>query len=112
MNVDEFINFLMQDFIYDRVMEESVDTHLNNIFKKVDKYEINSEKKKQEKEEKCLICLDKIMEEENVYDLPCGHCFHLKCLEESVNFNHLFCPICRHPIPTRNKNEHHIQYHE
>lgn len=112
MNVDEFINFLMEDVIYDRILEQSMESHLNEIFKKEDKYEINLEKMKVKDEEKCLICLETVSIEEEVYNIPCHHFFHKKCLEESVSFNHLYCPTCRHSIPIRNKNEHYIQYHE
>ena len=34
MNVDDLINFLMNDLIYDRIIEESMESHLNDIFKK------------------------------------------------------------------------------
>ena len=112
MNVDEFINFLMEDVIYERILEQSMDTHLNELYKKEDKYEINLEKKKHEEEDICLICLDNISKEEEIYKTHCNHNFHMKCLEESVSFNHLYCPTCRHSIPTRNKNEHYIRYHE
>lgn len=112
MNVDEFINFLMEDVIYERILEQSMDTHLNELFKKEDKYEINLEKIKLEEEEKCLICLEIISTEEDVYKNNCNHKFHIKCLEESVSFNHLYCPTCRHSIPIRNKNEHYIHYNE
>lgn len=111
MNVDDLINFLMNDLIYDRIIEESMESHLNDIFKREDKYEINLETKKQEKEENCLICLDMILKDEEVFCIPCGHSFHKNCLRESVSFNHLYCPTCRYPIPLRKKNEHHIQYH-
>lgn len=112
MNVDEFINFLMEDVIYDRILEQSMESHLNEIFKKEDKYEINLEKIKLKEEEKCLICLDNISKEEEIYKTHCKHNFHMKCLEESVSFNHVDCPTCRHSIPIRNKHEHYIQYHE
>lgn len=111
MNVDEFINFLMEDVIYDRILQESVETHLDEIFKKEDKYEINTPILKVKEEEKCLICLEDIEKEEEVYDLPCHHFFHKDCLKQSVSYNHLDCPTCREKIPTRNKNEHFIQYH-
>lgn len=111
MNVDELINFLMEDFIYDRILEQSVETHLDEIFKKEDKYEICVPILKKDSEDKCLICLGEITKEEEIYDLPCQHFFHKECLKESVSYNHLDCPSCREKIPIRNKNEHLIQYH-
>lgn len=111
MNANEFINFLMEDLVYDRILEESVETHLDEIFKKDDKYEINCPVIKVEEDDKCLICLEDIKKEEDVYSLPCRHFFHINCLKQSVSHNHLYCPTCREKIPIRNKNEHFIQYH-
>jgi hypothetical protein len=110
MNVDEFINFLMDDIIYERILEQSMETHLDEIYKKEDKYEICEEKKKLEEEDRCLICLEMIQKGEEVYKISCNHPFHINCLNESVSFNHKCCPICRDRIPLRKKNEHIIEY--
>jgi len=47
-----------------------------------------------EKEE-CCICMEEI--NENVYDLPCSHIFHERCLELWAEKNY-DCPYCRQNI--------------
>jgi hypothetical protein len=52
------------------------------------------EKIKQDKINKCNICLDDI--EKGKY-LNCGHVFHFKCIKEWVSENPK-CPICKFPV--------------
>lgn len=111
MNIDNFINFMMEDLIFERILEQSVDSHLNELYKKNNKYKIIAKKKKIEKEEKCSICLENIEKNSEVFELSCGHFFHSECLEESVSHNHIECPTCRRKLPIHDRSEHFIQYH-
>ncbi|ETO22258.1 hypothetical protein RFI_14946 [Reticulomyxa filosa] len=47
--------------------------------------------------EKCLICLEKFANGEQVRRLPCFHFFHKKEIDTWLSQNHV-CPVCRLPI--------------
>jgi len=42
----------------------------------------------------CAICLDAVLSSEIVYNLPCNHIFHDKCLGEWFLNKHSTCPLC------------------
>ena len=111
--MDQILDSLLDDFIYERILQQSMESHLQELFKKTCNYCVTIPKQKMEKPDmSCFICLDKIGKDESVYHLPCGHYFHSSCLDESVSHQHLLCPTCRQPIPIRNRDEHTITYHE
>ncbi len=43
-------------------------------------------------DDECSICFDSL---KNAIQLPCGHIFHLQCLEQMLDYNHTSCPLCR-----------------
>ncbi len=43
----------------------------------------------------CSICFDEIVEGEPIYDIPCKHQFHSKCLEKWLDRRKDSCPLCR-----------------
>jgi hypothetical protein len=46
--------------------------------------------------DECILCLEKFGETTRA--LPCGHCFHDKCIQKwFVNRNSHPCPVCRQP---------------
>ncbi|KAL6194820.1 hypothetical protein ACLB2K_035895 [Fragaria x ananassa] len=47
----------------------------------------------------CAICLEKDFEQEPFTRLPCTHHFHVHCIVQCLEINHL-CPLCRYPMPT------------
>ncbi|KAM5581748.1 hypothetical protein ABKV19_010800 [Rosa sericea] len=54
----------------------------------------------------CAICLEDFaafevndQQEEPITGLPCRHHYHVHCIVQWLEFNHL-CPICRYPMPT------------
>lgn len=49
----------------------------------------------------CQICLEPLIFLQQVYDLKCKHWFHKECLEKTVQFQNLACPICRSTLPIR-----------
>lgn len=112
MDLNELFEFLMEDFIFDRILEHSLDSHTNDLFKKDDSFVISRMKIQNTEETMCQICLETIEKEELVYDLQCKHHFHSVCLEESVSFQHYDCPTCREKISVCKKNEHTIVYNE
>ncbi|XP_004298444.1 PREDICTED: uncharacterized protein LOC101309444 [Fragaria vesca subsp. vesca] len=46
----------------------------------------------------CAICLDDF-EQQPFTRLPCTHPFHVHCIVQCLEINHL-CPICRYAMPT------------
>jgi hypothetical protein len=52
---------------------------------------INNKKK----ENVCAICLDKMMPNDNVTSLECGHRFHSHCIRRSLTATRGACPLCR-----------------
>ena len=109
--MNEILDSLLDDFIYQRILHQSMDSHQKELFKKTNQYKIVGKKRKLDKKDShyCFICLEKI-EDEFVYDLKCRHVFHTKCLETGVSFQHHNCPTCREPIPVRNCSEHFVSY--
>ncbi|KAL6136209.1 hypothetical protein ACLB2K_053915 [Fragaria x ananassa] len=47
----------------------------------------------------CAICLEDF-EQEPVTPLPCRHHFHLHCIVQYLEVNHM-CPLCRYSMPTQ-----------
>ncbi len=48
--------------------------------------------------EKCMICIEEMNEDEEYFDIKCKHIFHKNCLETYLkNYNHI-CPVCRNEI--------------
>lgn len=45
----------------------------------------------------CAICLEKYQRRERVRRLPCGHEFHVGCIDPWLVLRAV-CPICKHPI--------------
>lgn len=56
----------------------------------------------------CAICLEDfraagaggvVEQQPSITRLPCGHHYHLHCIVQCLEINHL-CPLCRYPMPT------------
>ncbi len=45
----------------------------------------------------CNVCLDKFNVEQEVYVLPCGHMYHMDCLDKWLD-NKTTCPSCRYSV--------------
>ncbi|CAN1148233.1 E3 ubiquitin-protein ligase At1g12760 [Linum perenne] len=43
----------------------------------------------------CYICLKKYEDEEELKELPCGHVFHVECLDKWLKKN-ASCPLCKY----------------
>lgn len=112
MDLNEVFDFLVEDMIYDRILEHSMDSHVNDLFKKDNTYVVDVCKIKNCTENNCLICLEVIEKDDEIYDLPCKHEFHCACLDQSISFQHYYCPSCREKIPIRKKNNHVIVYND
>jgi len=45
--------------------------------------------------QECHICLEEFVKEDQVRDLPCGHCFHAACIDDWLADKSGSCPVCR-----------------
>ncbi|KAI9218721.1 hypothetical protein BC828DRAFT_417064 [Blastocladiella britannica] len=46
----------------------------------------------------CVVCLDDFCDEEEVSVVPCGHYFHVSCIETWLRDRKNVCPICRYEL--------------
>jgi len=57
---------------------------------KLKKYKLDNNTKLQ-----CNICLDNIIENQEVIELPCNHIYHYECINEYLEKYNYKCPCCR-----------------
>ncbi|KAL6280176.1 hypothetical protein ACE6H2_017057 [Prunus campanulata] len=50
-------------------------------------------------DQRCVVCLGKMLSEDQVTCLPCSHMFHGHCIEQWLRYGHV-CPLCRFKLPT------------
>ena len=59
---------------------------------------LNVSKITKDMNEKCMVCIEEMNEDEEYFDIKCKHIFHKDCLETYLkNYNHI-CPVCRNEI--------------
>jgi len=51
------------------------------------------------KTERCSICLEELVVDDECCILPCHHCFHENCILDWLHTGHTF-PLCRYPVQT------------
>jgi len=51
--------------------------------------------------EACSICIDEFEQDQTLRKLPCGHRFHIKCIDEWLKISNS-CPNCKAEIPRTN----------
>lgn len=93
----EYRDISLQNII-DESFEESNSIDSNNISKNdhVEKLK-NLKKIKLEEDADCIICMEKIQKNKNVYQINCNHKFHKHCLSNWLK-EKFECPVCRHEI--------------
>lgn len=45
--------------------------------------------------ESCPICLDEFNQGEVLNELPCGHCYHIACIQPWLQYRSPYCPLCK-----------------
>ncbi|OAY65221.1 E3 ubiquitin-protein ligase RNF13, partial [Ananas comosus] len=45
----------------------------------------------------CCICLGMYVENDELRELPCSHCFHKECVDKWLKINAL-CPLCKSEV--------------
>jgi len=54
----------------------------------------------------CAICLNNYKEGSYKRELPCGHCFHKKCIDKwLMNNKKMSCALCRKSFTKQNSNQ-------
>ena len=43
----------------------------------------------------CPICLDEFNQSEVLNELPCGHCYHIACIQPWLQYRSPCCPLCK-----------------
>lgn len=43
----------------------------------------------------CPICLDEFNQGEVLNELPCGHCYHIACIQPWLQYRSPYCPLCK-----------------
>ncbi|WOL14113.1 E3 ubiquitin-protein ligase [Canna indica] len=51
----------------------------------------------------CCICLAKYVDDVELRELPCSHCFHKECVDKWLKINAL-CPLCKTEVGTTNQS--------
>ena len=121
--MDELFASLLDEVLFERVLEQSLETHQSELFEKTDNLKLESESTIYEDEHNinCFICYFDITKGDEIYKLDCNHEYHKECLLKAVQHQHQFCPVCRKLLPIKeikiekennNKKEHLITYHE
>ena len=69
-------------------------------FKIDEKFLVSSQKgdNKNENFEKCIICMEKYVLNDEVETLPCFHIFHKDCIEHWLKAGKDTCPICKNKV--------------
>ena len=72
-------------------------TAIRNIKKKLTKIRFKKSLSSNGNNEKCTICCEDFKNNQNVYNLPCHHLFHVDCLEQEIKFRQK-CSLCRNEL--------------
>lgn len=56
------------------------------------------EKRKQNEPEECVICIEEFQNDALIRILPCGHEYHVACIDGWLTRRKKFCPICKRDI--------------
>ena len=93
------VNF---NFLNEENMNNNNDEVIRNlpVFKIDEKFMESSQKEdnKNENFEKCIICMEKYVLNDEVETLPCFHIFHKECIEHWLKAGKDTCPICKNKV--------------
>ena len=90
------------------LLNEDINANNNNeevirnlpVFKIDEKFMESSQKEdnKNENFEKCVICMEKYIIDDEVETLPCFHIFHKNCIDQWLKAGKDTCPICKNKV--------------
>ena len=97
----DIIQTLLYDYFEREMLDEAIIRSEQDADKEKNKVNhairIKETKKPLPATDTCAICLGSMRKNSNVYDLKCGHHFHIRCLDKWAKRKQE-CPICRNPI--------------
>ena len=80
-----------------KIHKTDVEPEPPDYIEQISENEIPITKLKKTVDEKCIICYADLKEGDEVYFLPCLHCFHVPCLREWFETNKT-CPNCKYEL--------------
>ncbi len=86
--INHQINESYEEFI---ITYEIKNQHQNHKLQKFPKYQLG---KKDDINEKCIICLENYTQKCYKRNLPCNHYFHKKCIDKWILKCKPTCPLC------------------
>lgn len=83
-------------FDYPRVRNRNIPaTNTNtNIENRLNKLRFSKLLSSNGNRDKCIICCENFKTNQSVYNLPCSHLFHVRCLDTEIKYRKK-CPLCR-----------------
>ena len=78
-----------------RIRINENNNEINNILDKLPVIKIKDINKLNDKNKRCIICLEDFKNNDKSIYLPCFHLFHEKCITDWINMNKGFCPFYR-----------------
>ena len=89
-----------EDYEYLSRLDELVKkkTVSENVLDKLKTEKINADLFEKVKDESCGICLDSYLLQQEIKYLPCGHFFHLECINNWLKNQSTHCPLDKIPV--------------
>ena len=100
-------NFLNRNNIENNNINNEEALNSLPVFKIDEKFMEVSQKEenKNEQFQKCVICMEKYIIDDEVKTLPCFHIFHKDCIDHWLKAGNDYCPICKNKINHNNDLE-------
>ena len=85
------------DFPRQRNRNRNLTSIIKNIKNKLTRIRFRRSLSSYGNNESCIICMKDFRNNQNVYNLPCHHLFHVHCLNKEIKYRQK-CPICRNEL--------------
>ena len=87
-------DFSLDDPFIFRSRQRTNCTKIKSIKNKLNRIRFKKSASSNENRETCIICYEDFKNYQNVYNLPCSHIFHVRCLNKEIKYRQK-CPMCR-----------------
>ena len=85
------------DFPRQRNRNRNLTSIIKNIKNKLTRIRFRRSLSSYGNNESCIICMKVFRNNQNVYNLPCHHIFHILCLNKELKYRQK-CPMCRNEL--------------
>ena len=85
------------DFPRQRNRNRNLTSIIKNIKNKLTRIRFRRSLSSYGNNESCIICMKVFRNNQNVYNLPCHHIFHIRCLNKELKYRQK-CPMCRNEL--------------